>query len=123
LGVWLDWDIEYTEQFLKWWHNLKEEEQITVDASIRLLEHFGPNLRFPYSSGIAGSKFGHMRELRIQHQGKPYRVLYAFDPRRVALLLLGGNKQGKNDWYKKFISIADQLYEQHIKSLKGKKNG
>ncbi len=65
-----------------------------------------------------------MRELRIQHQGKPYRVLYAFDPRRVALLLLGVNKQGKNDWYKKFISIADQLlYEQHIKSLKGKKNG
>ena len=56
MGVWLDWDIEYTEQFLKWWHNLKEEEQITVDASIRLLEHFGPNLRFPYSSGIAGSK-------------------------------------------------------------------
>jgi len=119
----LVWDIEYTEQFSKWWNGLKEEEQITVDASVRLLEHFGPNLRFPYSSGIAGSKFGQMRELRIQHQGKPYRVLYAFDPRRVALLLLGGNKQGKNNWYKKFVPIAEQLYEQHIKSLKGKNNG
>ena len=74
--MWLDCEIEYTEQFLKWWHSLKEEEQITVDASIRLLEHFGSNLRFPYSSGIEGSKFGHMRELRIQHQGKPYRVRY-----------------------------------------------
>lgn len=119
----MDWGIEYTELFLKWWHSLKEEEQITVDASIRLLEHFGSNLRFPYSSGIEGSKFGHMRELRIQHQGKPYRVLYAFDPRRVALLLLGGNKQSNNNWYKKFVPIADQLYEQHIKSLKGKNNG
>lgn len=67
----MDWGIEYTELFLKWWRSLKEEEQITVDASIRLLEHFGSNLRFPYSSGIEGSKFGHMRELRIQHQGKP----------------------------------------------------
>jgi hypothetical protein len=123
LEVWLVWDIEFTEQFSKWWNGLKEEEQITVDASVRLLEHFGPNLRFPYSSGIAGSKFGQMRELRIQHQGKPYRVLYVFDPRRVALLLLGGNKQGKNNWYKKFVPIAEQLYEQHIKSLKGKNNG
>ena len=61
----MDCEIEYTEQFLKWWHSLKEEEQITVDASIRLLEHFGSNLRFLYSSGIGGSKFGHMRELRI----------------------------------------------------------
>ena len=119
----MDWDIEYTEQFFKWWNGLKEEEQITVDASIRLLEHFGPNLKFPYSSGIEGSKFGQMRELRIQHKGKPYRVLYAFDPRRVAILLIGGNKQSNKNWYKKFVAIADQLYEQHIKSLKGKHNG
>lgn len=119
----MDWEIEYTEQFSKWWSNLKEEEQITIDASIRLLEHFGPNLRFPYSSGIEGSKFGQMRELRIQHQGKPYRVLYAFDPRRVGLLLLGGNKQGNKNWYKKFVPVADRLYQQHVKSLKGKNNG
>lgn len=117
----MDCEIEYTEQFSKWWSSLKEEEQITVDASIRLLEHFGPNLRFPYSSGIEGSKFGQMRELRIQHQGKPYRVLYAFDPGRVALLLLGGNKQGNKNWYKKFVPIADRLYQQHLKSLKGEK--
>jgi hypothetical protein len=66
---------------------------------------------------------GKCENVRIQHQGKPYRVLYAFDPRREGLLLLGGNKQGNNNWYKKFVPIADQLYEQHIKSLKGKNNG
>lgn len=57
----MDWEIEYNEQFSKWWHSLKEEQQTTVAASIRLLEHFGPNLSFPYSSGIEGSKFGQRR--------------------------------------------------------------
>jgi hypothetical protein len=119
----LDWNIEYTDHFSKWWGTLKEEEQISVDASIRLLENFGPNLRFPYSSGITGAKIGHMRELRIQHKGKPYRVLYAFDLRRVAILLIGGNKQGSKNWYKKFVPIAEQLYEEHVKYLKDKHRG
>lgn len=59
-----------------------------------------------------------MRELRIQHAGQPYRVLYAFDPRRTAILLIGGNKTGKDRWYEKYIPIADDLYEQHIAILK-----
>ncbi|MCK4608268.1 MAG: type II toxin-antitoxin system RelE/ParE family toxin [Gammaproteobacteria bacterium] len=59
-----------------------------------------------------------MPELRIQHRGKPYRVLYAFDPRRVAILLLGGDKSGNDDWYKKVVPIADKLYEQHLLELK-----
>lgn len=97
--------------------------RISVDASVRLLEHFGPNLKFPYSSGNTGSKFGHMRELRIQHKGKPYRVLYAFDPCGVAILLIGENKQSNKNWYKKFVPIADQLYEKHVKYLKDKPDG
>ena len=59
-----------------------------------------------------------MRELRIQHKGLPYRVLYAFDPIRHALLLLGGNKTGKDDWYDKNVPIADKLYDEHLKLLK-----
>jgi hypothetical protein len=73
-----------------WWDDLSEAEQESLDASVRLLEARGPNLPFPYSSGIEISKHNHMRELRIQHQGRPYRVLYAFDPRRTAILLIGG---------------------------------
>lgn len=64
---------------------------------VRLLEEHGPSLRFPYSSGITGSKHSHMRELRIQHEGRPYRVLYTFDPRRTAILLIGGDKTGRID--------------------------
>lgn len=59
-----------------------------------------------------------MRELRIQHKGEPYRVLYAFDPRRVALLLIGGNKIGDDRWYDHVVPKADKLYDQHLLTLK-----
>ena len=58
-----------------------------------------------------------MRELRIQHQGNPYRILYAFDPRRMAVLLLGGDKTGDDDWYDKNVPVADKLYDEHIREL------
>lgn len=87
------WEVEYTDAFEVWWDALTVAEQIDVDAAVRLLESKGPTLGYPQSSSIHRSKHGHMRELRIQHQGRPYRVLYAFDPRRIALLLLGGRKR------------------------------
>lgn len=59
-----------------------------------------------------------MRELRIQHAGNPYRVLYAFDPKRTAILLLGGNKSGNDRWYEEYIPIADKLYYEHLETLK-----
>ena len=59
-----------------------------------------------------------MRELRIQHHGRPYRDLYAFDPRRMAILLIGGDKTGKDEWYDENVPIADKLYDEHIKELK-----
>ena len=71
-------------------------------------------LRFPHSSGVKGSKHDHMRELRIQHQGRPYRVLYAFDPRRVAILLIGGDKTGDDRWYETYktrICRVERDYE------------
>jgi hypothetical protein len=58
-----------------------------------------------------------MRELRIQHQGSPYRVLYAFDPRRVALLLIGGDKTGNDRWYEENVPVADRIYDAHLAEL------
>lgn len=78
----------------------------------------GPSLPFPHSSGVKGSRHGHMRELRVQHQGRPYRVLYAFDPRRVAILLIGGEKTGDNRWYERFVPVADELYDEHLETLR-----
>ena len=59
-----------------------------------------------------------MRELRIQHAGKPYRTLYAFDPRRFAILLLGADKTGDERWYEVNVPLADDLYDIHIETLK-----
>ena len=58
-----------------------------------------------------------MRELRIQHEGRPYRVLYAFDPRRTAILLIGGNKTGNNRWYEVYVPVADSIYDRHLREL------
>ncbi|MFA5959524.1 MAG: type II toxin-antitoxin system RelE/ParE family toxin [Tatlockia sp.] len=114
----MSWDVEYTNEFELWWNDLTEKEQVDVAATVNLLESCGPNLKFPFSSGIEGSKLSHLRELRIQHAGQPYRVLYAFDPRRSAILLLGGNKTGDDRWYEKNIPVAERLYQEHLLILK-----
>lgn len=72
---------------------------------------------FPFSSGIEKSRYSHMRELGTQHCGRPYRVLYAFDPRRVAILLIGGDKTGDDRWYDKYLQLADKIYDTHIANL------
>jgi hypothetical protein len=64
-----------------------------------------------------------MRELIVQCHGEPFRILYAFDPRRTAILLIGGNKTGDNRWYEVFVPIADRLYEQHLATLKKEAKG
>jgi hypothetical protein len=114
----MPFEVEYTDEFGDWWDTLSEHEQDDVAATVVLLADKGPTLPFPYSSGIDDSKHSHMRELRIQHAGKPYRVLYAFDPRRTAILLIGGDKTGNERWYKEFVPLADALYDQHVEELK-----
>lgn len=78
----------------------------------------GPNLRFPHSSGINNSRHPHMRELRIQSGGRPVRIFYAFDPRRSAILLIGGDKTGDDRFYERMIPIADELYDVYLQELK-----
>jgi len=78
----------------------------------------GPNLPWPHSDTVKGSRHSNMRELRIQHKGRPYRVLYAFDPRRHAILLLGGKKTGADRWYERVIPIADRLFDEHLSALR-----
>jgi hypothetical protein len=114
------WEVETTDAFDEWWHTLTEQEQDDITAVVELLEERGAHLPYPYSSSVEGSKFSHMRELRIQSHGDSIRVFYAFDPRRVAILLIGGIKTGKEKrFYKKYIPLADKLYERHLKYLEG----
>ena len=112
------WNVEYTDEFGAWWAELTDAEQEDISATAEILMERGPDLPFPYSSGVEGSRHTHMRELRVQSGGKPLRVFYAFDPIRSAILLIGGNKTGDNRFYKKMIPIADRLYDEHIAQLK-----
>jgi len=114
----MKWEVEYTDEFSQWWLRLTEDEQVSVAASVKLLEERGPNLGFPHSSGINGSKHSHMRELRTQHLGRPYRTLYAFDPLRNAILLIGGDKTGDDRWYAVNVPIGDRLYDEHLEELR-----
>jgi hypothetical protein len=112
------WDVEYTDEFETWWINeLDSAGRESVAAYVALLEERGPALEYPYSSGIRRSRYSHLRELRIQHDGRPYRVLYAFDPRRTAILLIGGTKKGDDRWYEVNVPLAEKLYATHLEQL------
>ena len=114
----MPWDVEYTNEFGVWWDTLTETQQDDVTAAVQLLREGGPTLRFPHSSGIAGSKHAHLRELRVQSSGRPLRIFYAFDPRRTAILLIGGDKTGYDRFYEAYIPIADRLYDAYLEELR-----
>ena len=114
--LFLSWKRVYF--FGEWWEVLSEGEQDTVDRYVLVLMEAGPHLGHPYSSGIESSRHSHMRELRIQHKGEPYRVFYAFDPRRAVILLIGGCKTGDKRFYEKMVPIADDLYDTHLEELR-----
>lgn len=99
----MEWEVEYTDEFNAWWEGLTEQEQEDVDAVVRVLEQRGPALRRPHVGTVDGSRHANMKELIVQHAGRSYRILFAFDPRRCAILLIGGDKTGNNRWYQEYV--------------------
>ena len=112
------WEVEYTNEFEDWWFGLIRSQRSSISNKVEMLVEFGPNLPYPHSSGVIGSRHGRMRELRIQSRGRPIRVFYAFDPRRSAILLIGGDKTGNTRFYREYIPIADRLYDEHLEELR-----
>ncbi len=113
------WEVEYTDEFEEWWNDLDADAQEDIDVIVRLLEAVGPALTRPYADTVKGSRYPNMRELRVQSQGRPIRILYAFDPRRTAILLIGGDKTGLTDerFYGTYVPIADRLYTEHLEAI------
>ncbi len=105
----MTWDVEHTDEFAAGFISLAESDQDAIDFTVDLLIADGPGLRFPHSSAIKGSNHARMRELRIQSGGKPLRMFYAFDPRRSAILLIGGDKTGDARFHERLIPVADNL--------------
>src|SRR5713101_3923008 len=113
----MSWNVEYTDEFGAWWATLGENAQEDIAAIVTQLEARGPQMPFPYSSAIKGSRHGRMRELRVQSGGDPLRIFYAFDPRRTAILLIGGDKTGQNRFYEEYVKLADDLYDTYLEEL------
>jgi hypothetical protein len=113
----MEWSVEFTDEFEFWWDTLTAEEQEDIGASVKVLRQRGPSLGRPHVDSVAGSRYANMKELRTQHFGRPYRTLFAFDPRRVAILLIGGDKTGNDRWYEEFVPKADRIYAEHLKEI------
>ncbi len=113
----MSWDIEYTDQFGEWWETLDADAQEDVDTMMHILEERGPALTRPLADAVKGSRHPNMRELRVQSQGRPPRIFYAFDPRRSAILLIGGDKTGDRRFYERHVPVADRLYDEHLREI------
>ena len=115
------WEVEYTEEFREWWIELTPSQQDaveSVESKVDLLGRHGPNLGFPHTSAIHGSRHSHMRELSIPNGRGQIRVFYAMDPRRTSILLIGGDKTGNDRFYEEYIPIADRLYNDYLEELR-----
>ncbi|NWG91753.1 MAG: type II toxin-antitoxin system RelE/ParE family toxin [Parvularculaceae bacterium] len=112
------WIVEFTDEFGAWFGSLDDREQNRLVASVQRLEAYGPQLDYPHTSAIAGSRHSTMRELRVQIDGRPFRVFYAFNPLRAAILLIGGDKTGDGRFYEKMIPVADDLFDDHLQELR-----
>ena len=107
-----------TDEFFDWWSSLAESQQDALQASIELLESNGPFLGRPHVDVIKGSRHPNMKELRTQCAGKPLRSFFAFDPRRFAILLIGGDKTGDKRFYDRTIPRADALYDSYLQEIR-----
>lgn len=114
----MEWEVEVTDEFSAWYRNLVDSDRTAVGRVVEMLQQDGPALGMPYSSDVRSSRHGNMRELRVQSGGHPLRMLYAFDPRRTAIILLGGDKTGDGRWYERNVPRADRLYDVYLTELR-----
>ena len=111
----MSWEIYFTEPAEQWILELTDADYEAIMAAIELLEEHGPTLGRPAADRIEGSRHHNMKELRSF--GGHLRVLFAFDPKRQAILLVGGDKAGDwSGWYERNIPIADQLYDDYLRN-------
>lgn len=111
------WEVEVSDEFKEWYDALSDEESESVNGAVDVLEQVGPALGRPLVDTLRGSRYPNMKELRVQHQGRPYRILFVFDPRRQAYLIFGGDKTGNAQWYEEAIRRADQIYAKHLEEI------
>jgi hypothetical protein len=109
------WKTERTEEFEEWWGTLTADERRPIISSLRYLATSGPSTGRPTVDSVKGSRYPNMKELRAT---RTIRIFFAFDPRRVAILLIGGNKAGKTKhFYRQMVAKADEIYDAHLQRI------
>lgn len=128
----MSWSVVFCDEFDAEFQQMPAGLQDELLAHALLLREFGPNLGRPTVDTLKGSKFPNMKELRFRWEGEVWRVAFAFDPKRQAILLAGGDKAGAGQkrFYKRLIDISDERYRNHLaglaadqKARKGDKHG
>jgi hypothetical protein len=125
----MTWTVLFHDAFDAEIEALVEELQDELLAHAKLLAAFGPDLGRPTVDTLKGSRHSNMKELRFSWNGQVWRVAFAFDPRRQAILLVGGDKGGADQrrFYKRLLMVADARYDDHLgtlsQSTKESKNG
>lgn len=110
------WEVTTTGVFRDWYASLDEDTQDRVVAAVEVLRDHGPGLARPLTDRISSSRHHNMKELIPL--GSTIRILYVFDPRRSAILLLGGDKAGQwDEWYRRMVPVADSLYDDYLANL------
>jgi hypothetical protein len=112
--------VLFHEAFLEEFWSFPETVQDCILSRVALLENFGQNLGRPYANHLKGSKYANMKELRFDSEGGVWRLVFAFDPQRKAILLAAADKRGENQnrFYTSLIKKADKRFEIHLKSIK-----
>lgn len=115
----MEWRVELHDAFVIEFEQLTEEVQDELLAQVRLLEVFGHRLGRPHVDPLKGSSYPNMKELRFNTKDGVWRVAFAFDPKRCAILLVAGDKSGisQKQFYKNLIRKADQRFYEHLANL------
>jgi hypothetical protein len=113
------WNIDFHLDFYSEFIELPDEVRLELLAKVSLLEVFGPNLKRPHVDTLNGSTHANMKEIRFRAADGVWRVAFAFDPRRCAILLVAGDKSGSSEkrFYRQLIEIADARFNDHLTKL------
>lgn len=124
MGDQQQWIVRETEEYQEWFETLDTAAKEDIRAKVRVLGTFGPSLGRPNVDTVKGSQFSNMKELRVKSNKRSFRIFFAFDPKRRALLLIGGNKggAGDKDFYAAMIPLADRLFAEYLEDIKDEKN-
>ena len=115
----MTWTVLIHDDFADELAALDEKLQDELFAHAKLLAEFGPNLGRPTVDTLNGTSHANMKEMRFNWMGEVWRVAFAFDPQRQAVLLVGGDKGGADQkrFYKRLITVADNRYSEHLAAL------